>query len=145
MKLMDVVRQRMRNLPVMKLLGILAAMLFALSTTGCGDSGASGSASSGSSGITVTPVGVKSVTLNWTAPTEKANGDILTMNELAGYQIVYGTSNDPFANVIAINQPYASNHTIDGLPAGDYTFRISAYDNMGRISTYSNSISKVIS
>ncbi len=103
---------------------------------------------SGSITISETGGGTKSVpvTLVLTAPT---NGSVTLSwlaNEeadLAGYKIYRGTVSGGYGSPIAVLDKGATSHTISGLENGTtYFFVITAYDDSGNESAYSNEVSK---
>lgn len=84
------------------------------------------------------PVQVLSVTLEWTIPLQRENGDLLGANDLDGYIIELIDQSDPDA----VDQAYveggeASSHSFD-LPPGSYRFRVIAVDSNGLMSNPSD-------
>jgi len=110
--------------------------------TGCNDGGAPGE-SPASRAVEARANTVRgSVTLSWTPPT--ANTDGSRLSDLAGYRIYYGTSKEYFQRVIEINDPGATEYTINNLPAFTYYFAVSAYNAAGAESARSNVRSKIV-
>jgi len=84
-----------------------------------------------------------SVTLNWQAPTKNTNDTNLA--DLAGYKIYYGTSPLLTTSVVTVTNPGATSKVINGLSSGQtYYFVITAVNDLGVESSYSNTISKVL-
>lgn len=80
-----------------------------------------------------------SVTLQWNAPTEDAQGEPL--DDLDGYRIHYRSSspaNGPGATVIEVED--VTQTTVDGVPAGQWRFGVTARDVSGNESTLSNEV-----
>src|SRR3989304_9447398 len=98
-------------------------------TGGCGDGGG------GSSGG-----GTENTTLSWDAPTTNTDGTDLT--DLAGYKIHYGTSPGIYDGVIDIAK--VTTYTVSDLTSATYYFVVTAYDEEGNESDYSNEVSKTI-
>ncbi|MGD8429293.1 MAG: fibronectin type III domain-containing protein [Ectothiorhodospiraceae bacterium] len=86
-----------------------------------------------------------SVTLSWVAPTERENGDALSMSEIGGYRVYYGTASGDYSSEVAIKDPYATQYTVDGLDAGsDYYFAVAAYDQAGLQSSLSQEVTVTV-
>ena len=100
-------------------------------TGGCGDGG-SGSVTSGG--------GTETATLSWDAPTTNTDGTDLT--DLAGYKIHYGTSPGTYDSVIDVAK--VTTYTVSDLTPAAYYFVVTAYDEEGNESDYSNEVSKTI-
>lgn len=80
-----------------------------------------------------------SVTLEWNAPTEDAQGDPL--DDLEGYRIHYRSSspaNGHGATVVEVAD--VTQATVDGVPAGQWRFGVTAHDVAGNESTLSNEV-----
>lgn len=102
-------------------------------TTGNSGQGSSGqgSTATGNSGGSTTPK--TSVTLSWTAPTTRQNGDPLLPSDLAGYEIYYfleGSSQEQ-DQIVVINDALATEATITDLATGTYFFAIATVDSDG--------------
>lgn len=138
---------------------VLCFMLFALSITGCGGGGnttvsatdnSGSSASTGSGGTTgggsggSTGSNSGSITLQWTPPTTLADGSTaISLSDISGYKLFYGSSATNTPNVISINDGTATKYTIT-LPAGTYYFVISAIDSNGNPGLRSPALQKSI-
>jgi len=91
-------------------------------------------------------------TLTWIAPEKNADGS--TLHGLAGFRIYYGTTSGSHGRSIAIpadrarceNNGKATQCTaaVKGLSSGFYYFCMTAYDEGGHESDYSNEVSKRI-
>ncbi|VAW73280.1 hypothetical protein MNBD_GAMMA15-660 [hydrothermal vent metagenome] len=87
---------------------------------------------------------VGAASLNWSAPSTRANGDALAMNEIAGYTIYYGTSPGDYTNSVPVNDAYTTSVSVSDLPVGTYYFVTTAVDVDGRESSYSNMATKIV-
>lgn len=83
-----------------------------------------------------------SATLSWQAPTQNTDGSPLT--NLAGYRIVYGTSQNALTQTIAINNPGTTTYVIDGLTQATWYFAVRAVNSAGIESENSAVASKTI-
>jgi hypothetical protein len=83
-----------------------------------------------------------SATLSWQAPTQNTDGSALT--NLAGYRIVYGTSQSALDQVIQISNPGTTTYVVDGLTSDTWYFAIKAYASNGSESANSGVASKTI-
>ncbi len=115
---------------------ILASLVFAW-LTGCGEGG---------SGV-VTPTtgstaGVAS--LSWTAPTDNADGTLLT--DLLGFKIYYGgTAPVTKASSQSLDVGNVTAYTLNGLAPGSYYFSVTAYDADGNESAFATEVGKTVS
>lgn len=94
--------------------------------------------------ITVNGATTGQATLAWDAPVARTDGTALSMAEIGGYTIRYGTSQTNLSNTVTVADAYTTQHTISNLSAGTYYFAVVAYDTQGRQSTTSNIGSKTI-
>jgi len=117
-----------------KFITIMFATLLMLSLTGCG--GGTTSSASDADGINPPASGNSSVTLSWTPPSTKVDGSGL--DDLDGYQILYGTSSDALTSEIIITNPSISTYVIEGLSPATYYFVVRAYNTNGVRAPYSN-------
>lgn len=131
------------------LIGGLALLLAA-----CGGGGGSGGGTSSSPSPTPAPSPAPSpspapapsphsVSLNWTAPATRADGTPLAASQLSGYRIYYTASGTP-ANadtMIPISGGSRTSAAV-ALPAGgEYAFAITAIDQNGLESSFSDPVS----
>jgi hypothetical protein len=86
----------------------------------------------------------KSATLSWNAPTTRTDGKALSMSEIGGYTVRYGTSPGNYTNSVNVPDAYTMQHTFASLNQGTYYFVVSAYDKDGQTSGNSTSVSGVI-
>lgn len=90
------------------------------------------------------PVTVSDISFSWTAPAEREDNTALSLSEIAGYKIYYGTSKGNYSNSVSINDGTATSHTFNNFAAGTYYFVITTRDVDGRESQYSTELSKSI-
>ena len=90
------------------------------------------------------PTATGSATVSWTAPLIRQNGAPITMVEVAGYRVYYGTSATSTTKVINVAGASVTAYKVTGLAAGTYYFKVSAYDTSGVEGPQSSVASKVI-
>jgi hypothetical protein len=84
-----------------------------------------------------------SATINWTPPTEYTDNSALT--NIGSYMIYYGTSSGNYPNQIAVTNSGLTSYTVDNLPGNTtYYFVMTAIDDQGRESSYSNEITRAV-
>ena len=86
--------------------------------------------------IDVTDVGNLSATLSWTPPTQ--NADNTPLMDLAGYKFYYGLSEGDYPNSVVVNNPGLSSYTVQNLTGNTYYFVITAINQSGAESGFSN-------
>jgi hypothetical protein len=86
--------------------------------------------------------GTGSATLDWSPPTENADGSPLT--NLAGYYVHYGTSDASLTWTIDVADASAATYVVRGLSPGTYYFAVSAYNSLGLEGAWSNLASKTL-
>jgi hypothetical protein len=85
--------------------------------------------------------GNAAVTLGWTPPTTNSDGSHL--DDLAGYRIYYGTTEGQYTQSVTLSNPGLTAYMVENLTTpGTYYFTISAFDDVGNESGYSNVASK---
>lgn len=97
---------------------------------------ASGNWSTFSSPVQVTTLGVISGDrLQWSHPTQRENGQFLSLNEIGGYEIRYRPNS--LGNFTYINLPgsQSTQYGIGSLPS-NYDFQIAVYDTQGLYSDF---------
>ena len=91
--------------------------------------------------ITVTkPVATNAATLKWTVPTKNTDGSDLS--DLAGFTIVYGTSEAALDQTVRIDNATATTYALDNFASGTYYFAIKAFTVAGAESSTSSVVSK---
>lgn len=117
----------------------MAALLVA-----CGGGGGGGGGSDSSSAVTPGPVSPDSVTIAWTAPVARADQSPLSLSEIGGYRVYYGTTEGEYPNRVDVSDSSAVEVTLDNLPLGSYYFVVTTYDGTGRESSFSPVVVKTI-
>lgn len=84
------------------------------------------------------PGSSKSLTLSWSAPSSRANGDPLPLSDIAGYEIYYFQEGSDSEQVISINNAQTTTYTTPLLSPGTYIFAISAIDTSNLFSDLSD-------
>ena len=102
----------------------------------------SASASLAAFDIQVVATAAGSTTLSWTPPTRNEDGSAL--NDLAGYKVYWGMSQDDYANSATIANPGLSSFVVNQLTPARWYFVVTAYSSTGAESGYSNAFSKTI-
>ncbi|MEH6354938.1 MAG: fibronectin type III domain-containing protein [Marinobacter sp.] len=123
---------------------LVGGMLFLL--TGCGGDGDEPGAAGAISGIAVNST-YNQATLSWRAPVTRVNGDVLSGQNLASYEIRYGTSADNLSRSAVFDGAAGlvdMSYTIENLSAGTWYFTIQAKDDNGLLSSPSAIVSKNI-
>ena len=84
------------------------------------------------------------VALSWTAPVEREDGTPISMSEIAGYRVYYGTSEGNYPNQIDIADSYNMQATLSNLASGTYYIVVTSYDMDGRESAFSEIVTKSV-
>ena len=102
------------------------------------------SACGGGSGgsVTVNQVGLGSATLSWTPPTQNTDGSPLT--DLAAYKVYYGNQSGNYQITIQIDNPGITIYVVENLTPNTYYFVLTAINNSGVESDFSNEASKQV-
>ncbi len=83
-----------------------------------------------------------SFNLSWTAPTTRSDGTPLSLADIDGFRIYYGTSRGNYPNSINVNDGSAQSAVVKDIPVGSYYMVMTTYDVNGLESSYSSAISK---
>jgi hypothetical protein len=75
------------------------------------------------------------VQLYWAIPTQRENGELLDVTEIAGYELRYKLKSTADFNSILIENAYLDAYYFDHLQ-GDYEFEIATYDVNGLYSNF---------
>lgn len=82
--------------------------------------------------------------LSWTAPLTRENGQSLSMGEIAGFEVVYGTSPDKLDQSLAIGDASVDELLVDELTEGTWYFAMRTLDTDGNRSSLSEIVYKQI-
>jgi hypothetical protein len=105
--------------------------------SGCGTTGSTSSETPTASQTIRTG---ETVNLSWTAPSTRADGSYLPVNQLASYRIYRGTTIGNMAPLVDLEGNSNTEYTVTGLSSGSYYFAVSAFDTDGLESSYSQII-----
>lgn len=77
------------------------------------------------------------VTLYWSAPQERINGDLMAETDIGGYEIRYRNSSNADYTTLLINDSSIDQHSIPDLNnADDYSFEVAVFDTDGIYSDF---------
>lgn len=96
----------------------------------------SGSSNNSSNGDDNTVEATRSVSLYWSAPMERVNGELLDSADIAGYEIRYRAEGDDQFERIMIDSPIVTQYHLDDLADTDYRFELATIDSNGLYSEY---------
>jgi ABC-type Fe3+-hydroxamate transport system substrate-binding protein len=117
-----------------KIIMLALAIFSSILLTACG--GGAGDTSSNTQNTTTTSGKV----LEWTAPTTRSDNTPLSLSEIQGYRVYYGTSPSDMTMLVDLNDDTITDFTVDSIPSGNYYFAVTAYDMDGVESGFSNII-----
>ena len=86
----------------------------------------------------------ESVALAWVAPVEREDGTPISMAEIAGYRVYYGTAQGSYPNQVDIADKNTMQTTLSDLETGTYYIVVTTYDMDGRESTFSQEVTASI-
>jgi hypothetical protein len=86
--------------------------------------------------VDVQPAPRLSVTLNWQPPQENTDGTVL--EDLTGYRIYYQDLNGQYNMLEQLSNPGLSSYMLEGLAPGIWSFAMTALNNAGIESDFSN-------
>lgn len=128
------------------LLSLLVSLALILS--GCGGAGdsysATGNRSGGGGGGGGGSTGTGTATVSWVAPSSRLDGTPISLSEIGGYILYYGTSSTNLTNAVTISGSSTNQRQVSGLASGTYYFQVSAYDQQGIEGPRSGLASKLI-
>jgi hypothetical protein len=81
-------------------------------------------------------------TLSWVAPVARADGSPISLTDIDGYNIYYGTSAGSYPNSINVADGSQTSTTVTGVMAGTYYVVMTTYDTSHLESVYSQEIIK---
>ncbi len=84
------------------------------------------------------------ISLSWIAPSERDDGTSISMAEISGYRIYYGTTQGTYTEQIDVNDGNVDQATLDNLTSGTYYLVLTTVDIDGRESTYSDEVVRII-
>ena len=115
---------------IIRLSRSLLALLICLQVVACN--------SSSEEGENITPVLIPA--LNWIAPSEREDGTPISLAEIAGYRVYYGSSTGEYLYKVDITDSTANQAELSGLLPGTYYFVVTVLDTDGRESRFSEEV-----
>ena len=91
-----------------------------------------------------TTVSTGSFALEWTAPVSRTDGSPLSLSEISGFHVYYGTSAGRYTKKADIADGSAQGITLTNLPVGTYYVVMTTYDDSGLESGYSAMVTKTV-
>jgi len=92
--------------------------------------------------ITITGVNeannTATISLSWVPPSTREDNQSISLADINGYNIYYGTTSGQYPNKVNINDRTATEYTFTNFPAGTHYFVVTTLDVDGRESLYSN-------
>lgn len=92
--------------------------------------------------IQVNAIANGSVSLSWVAPTQNDDGSAL--NNLAGFEIRYGTASNSYDQSVRIDNESVTNYVVENLQPATYYFVAVAFTSTGVESILSNEVSRTV-
>ena len=110
-------------------LNYLLVSILALPLVACsgGDGGISGTDSASNNVLN----------LSWVAPSAREDDSALSLSEIAGYRIYYGTESGDYQSKLEVNDSSAAQAQISGIGPGTYFIALTTVDTDGRESSFS--------
>lgn len=87
---------------------------------------------------------LSSIELTWDIPQEREDGSELTLGEINGYVIAYGTSENDLSNELVVEGASVTSAVLENLNSGTYYFSIATVDSDGVQGAYSGVINQAI-
>jgi len=79
--------------------------------------------------------GTRNVSLNWTAPASRTNGNPVSLSEIGGYKLYVGSVPGDYNPAIDVGN--TTSHTLQSMNPGTYYLALSAYDTNAQESALS--------
>jgi hypothetical protein len=114
-------------------LGLFLIFLF---LTGCGG----GEGDSGESTNRSSAAPADTLALAWAAPAQRADGEALSLSEIASFTIYFGTTSGDYPYSVALDDPTATDVAISNLPSGIYHVVMTTTDTSGLESGFSEEV-----
>jgi hypothetical protein len=84
------------------------------------------------------------ITLNWSAPSTRTDGEPLSLSDIDGYRVYYGKHKGEYLKGADIKNGAAQSATVTGVPVGVYYVVMTTYDANGIESGYSAAVKKTV-
>jgi len=121
---------------------VISKNLFALLTMMLLSACSGGGADFAGGGLVQTSA--EGIVLAWDAPVQRENGTPISMAEIAGYKVYYGTAQGSYPNQVDIADRDTMQTTLSDLETGTYYIVVTTYDMDGRESTFSQEVTASI-
>lgn len=80
------------------------------------------------------------INLSWVAPSAREDNEPISLSDIAGYKIYYGTIPGDYPSRIDIDDGKAEGYTFKGFSTGTYYFVLTTLDTEGRESQHSPAV-----
>jgi len=80
------------------------------------------------------------ITISWNAPSEREDNTSLSLSEIVGYKIYYGTSQGQYPNNVTVNDGSTISYIFQNFNSDTYYFVLTTLDSDGRESQFSTEI-----
>lgn len=113
--------------------------------SGClsgGTTGATTGSTAQAGGGSVSTTSSGSFSLSWSAPQTRADGSPMSLAEIDGYRVYYGSVPGNYTDSVDVTNGASTSVTVSDVPVGDYYVVITTYDSAGRESAQSSAIQK---
>lgn len=127
-----------------KAVKVLAIMLALLQLSACGGDGGSNYTASGSTPVSTGATQPYEFSLTWVAPVARSDGSPLSLADIDGFRVYYGTSAGSYPNIVDVTDGSQTSVTIAGVIAGTYHVVMTTYDTNGLESAYSPELIKTV-
>jgi hypothetical protein len=118
---------------------VATVLLSLLALAGCNfevENSPFGNSSSDSATESTAETASRSVSLYWSAPMQRLNGEDITTDDLGGYEIRYRKESESSYTRIVIDNPAVDQYHIDDIDSDDYRFEVAAFDQAGLYSDF---------
>lgn len=114
-----------------RILKVLVGMLAVSQLIACVDEGNSASTTSGSMPGGGGTTQSSSLSLSWVAPVTRADGTPISLADIDGYKVYFGTSTGNYTGSVDVTDGSQNSVTVTGLSGGTYHVAMTTYDNNG--------------
>ena len=121
---------------------VLVGMLAVSQLVACGGGGGGNASTGGSATVGTGSTQSYDFSVSWVAPVTRTDGTPISLAEIEGYKVYYGTSTGNYTSVADITDGSQTSVTITGVPDGTYHVAMTTYDSSGLESSYSPEVIK---
>ena len=94
--------------------------------------------------VAAAPSPTGNLSVSWTAPVARADGEPLSLADISGYHIYFGGSSGNYTDFAEVNDGAATSWTVTDVPVGTSYVVMTTFDSEGRESVYSQEVSKPV-